>query len=72
MDTIQLSSFNKSTSCFMFCHGSAILFIEVWYAGCMVLELMFQIYVISSPSSAILFKEIWYANYMVMGLMLHI
>jgi hypothetical protein len=56
----------------MFCHGSAILFIEVWYAGCMVLELMFQIYVISSPSSAILFKEIWYANYMVMGLMLHI
>jgi hypothetical protein len=41
MDIIQPTSFNESTSYFMSCHGSAILFKEaVWYAGCMVLELM--------------------------------
>jgi hypothetical protein len=36
----------------------------------MVLELMFQIYVMSMPRSAIRFKEVWYANCMVIGLLL--
>jgi hypothetical protein len=54
----------------MSCHGSLILFTEVLYAGCMVLELIFQIYVIPLPRSAILFKEVWYAKCMVIGLLL--
>jgi hypothetical protein len=49
MDIIQLSSFNGSTIYFMSCHGSFILFTEALCAGCLVLELMFQIYVICVP-----------------------
>jgi hypothetical protein len=32
----------------------------------MVLELMFQIYLIPLPRSAILFKEVWYARRMLL------
>jgi hypothetical protein len=39
MDIIPLTSFNGPTIYFMSCHGSSILFTEVLYAGCMVLEL---------------------------------
>jgi hypothetical protein len=70
MDIIPLTRFNGSTIYFMSCHGSSILFTEVLYAGCMVLELMFQIYLIPLPRSAILFKEVWYAKRMVIGLLL--
>jgi hypothetical protein len=38
MDIIPLTSFNGSTIHFMSCHGCSILFTEVWYAECMVLE----------------------------------
>jgi hypothetical protein len=58
MDIIPLTSFNGSTIYLMSCHGSLILFTEVSYAGCMVLELMIQIYVIPLPRSVILFKEV--------------
>jgi hypothetical protein len=56
MDIIPLNSFNGPTIYFMSCHGSSIRFTEVSYAGRMILELMFQIYVMSLPRSAILFK----------------
>jgi hypothetical protein len=70
MDIIALASLSGSTIYFMSCHGSSILFTEVLYAGCMVLESMFQIYDILSPRSDILFKEVWYVNCMIIGLLL--
>jgi hypothetical protein len=64
MDINQLTSLNKSTSYLVYYHGSAILFKEVWYLCCMVLELRLHICVMSFPSSAILLEEVWYANCM--------